>query len=508
MNKTINQYINQLHLDPKREAAVRKLVESVEESPQIDKLVEALTIKPKYEFVDLGLPSGIKWATCNIGANSPEEFGLYFAWGETQGYEGITNEKQFSWTDYKLCGGSDTTLTKYNNNSSYGTVDTLTTLELSDDAAYQSDNTCRMPTKAEIEELTANTTSKWETLNGVNGRRFTSTNGNSIFVPAAGGCSSGSVNIVGSYGCLWSSSLYESNPRGGWGLYFYSDDVNVGNYDYRYNGLTVRAVQDPNVTSGTKLFNPADYVTKTELDETIITKGDGNKYLADNGTYKEIPEPIYDAGYYIIGGESNSNTLYLKRASTNNIPYNYDANVINIKLDNGGTNTITFRRFYLNEYFTNAYIYKTSLPKRILVGNLILSNLSNDFGEYVPIIAQYNSGIFQCIIDTQYNNIPQFKNINNSAIISNITNINKLSIITASGTLGFNESVITQFVNTNKSYKFTLAVIAESEDITITIPTDSIFILSDPSNNVITVPTGGGTIIECIGYNGRVLVKW
>ena len=200
------------------------------------------TPQPLCGFVDLGLPSGLKWASCNIGASKPEDFGLYFAWGETEGYEGITDEKQFSWSDYKLCGGSNSTLTKYNNNSSYGTVDTLTTLEQVDDAAYQSDNTCRMPTKSDFEELTANTTSTWETLNGVNGRRFTSnTNGNSIFVPAAGGCGDGSANGVGSYGSLWSSSLSESNPRDGWGLEFGSDGVGV-DYYYRYYGFTVRAV--------------------------------------------------------------------------------------------------------------------------------------------------------------------------------------------------------------------------------------------------------------------------
>lgn len=198
--------------------------------------------QPLCSFVDLGLPSGLKWASCNIGASKPEDFGLYFAWGETEGYEGITDEKQFSWSDYKLCGGSNSTLTKYNNNSSYGTVDTLTTLEQVDDAAYQSDNTCRMPTKSDFEELTANTTSTWETLNGVNGRRFTSkTNGNSIFVPAAGYCNDGSVSNVGSYGFLWSSSLGESNSRGTWDFGFNSGGVGV-DYYYRYYGFTVRAV--------------------------------------------------------------------------------------------------------------------------------------------------------------------------------------------------------------------------------------------------------------------------
>ena len=197
-----------------------------------------------YEWVDLGLPSGTLWATYNVGATKPEEYGLYFAWGETEGYSGITDTKQFNWSDYKLCGGSNTTITKYNNNSSYGTVDNLTTLELVDDAVYQSDNTCRMPTKADFEELTANTTSTWETLNGVNGRRFTSkTNGNSIFVPAAGYCGNGSVFNVGSYGYLWSSSLNESNPSVGWYLGFNSGDVNVSSYGYRFNGFLVRAVK-------------------------------------------------------------------------------------------------------------------------------------------------------------------------------------------------------------------------------------------------------------------------
>ena len=200
--------------------------------------------KSLYEWVDLGLPSGLKWATTNVGAEKPEEYGLYFAWGETQGYSGITDEKDFYWTDYKLCGGSSSTLIKYNNDSSYGTVDNLTTLEQVDDAAYQSDNTCRMPTKADLEELTANTTSTWETLNGVNGRRFTSKiNGNSIFVPAAGDChwGDGSVDIVGSYGKLWSSSLIESSPRDGWCLYFDSDYVIMFGNGRDY-GFTVRAV--------------------------------------------------------------------------------------------------------------------------------------------------------------------------------------------------------------------------------------------------------------------------
>lgn len=206
-----------------------------------DNIVE---VPSKYEFVDLGLPSGTLWADRNVGAEKPEDFGLYFAWGETQGYTGITDTKKFKWSDYELCGGSNSTLTKYNNKSSYGTVDNKLVLEQVDDAAYTSDNTCRMPTRAELEELTANTTSTWETLNGVNGRRFTSkTNGNSIFVPVAGECDNSSVSNVGSTGYLWSSSLSESDSRCAWNLYIDNFDVSMYYSNDRYFGYTIRAIK-------------------------------------------------------------------------------------------------------------------------------------------------------------------------------------------------------------------------------------------------------------------------
>ena len=190
--------------------------------------------------MDLGLPSGLLWATCNIGATKPEEYGLYFAWGEIEGYtaEDVTaGKKEFIQDDYKF--RTEDNLTKYN------ATDGLVTLEQVDDAAYISDNTCRTPTKDECQELVDNTTSTWETLNGVDGRRFTSkTNGNSIFVPAAGGCAYGSGIYVGFLGYLWSSSLIESSSRNAWGLSFAANGV-IMDYSERYTGFTVRAVQDP-----------------------------------------------------------------------------------------------------------------------------------------------------------------------------------------------------------------------------------------------------------------------
>ncbi|MDY4512770.1 MAG: hypothetical protein SPE10_04900, partial [Paludibacteraceae bacterium] len=112
-----------------------------------------------HEYVDLGL--SVKWATCNVGASKPEEYGNYYAWGET------TTKSTYNWSTYKWCNGSKTTLTKYNTSSSYGTVDNKTVLELADDAARANwGGAWRMPTDAEWTELRENCTWTWITKNG------------------------------------------------------------------------------------------------------------------------------------------------------------------------------------------------------------------------------------------------------------------------------------------------------------------------------------------------------
>ena len=204
----------------------------------VDSLNYVLSLNA-HEYVDLGLPSGTKWATCNVGANSPEDYGDYFAWGET------STKNTYSWATYSLCNGSQNTLTKYCNNSSYGNngfTDALTTLEASDDAATANwGSAWRMPTKEEFDELKNNCTVTWTTQNGVNGRLFTGPNGNSIFLPAAGYRYDSSLYSAGSYGYYWSSSLYTDYPYSAWLLYFLSG--NYGMYsDYRYYGRSVRPV--------------------------------------------------------------------------------------------------------------------------------------------------------------------------------------------------------------------------------------------------------------------------
>ena len=190
-----------------------------------------------HEYVDLGLPSGTKWATCNVGASKPEEYGNYYAWGET------TPKDYYGWSTYKWCKGSATTLTKYNTRSSYGTVDNKTVLELADDAARANwGGAWRMPTDAEWTELRENCTWTWTTKNGVNGYEVKSNiNGNSIFLPAAGGRYDDDLDGVGDGGGYWSVSLSTDYPDDAWRVNFYSDNA-FGYGSYRYYGQSVRPV--------------------------------------------------------------------------------------------------------------------------------------------------------------------------------------------------------------------------------------------------------------------------
>ena len=213
-----------------------------------------------YEFVDLGLPSGLKWATCNVGATQPYESGLYFAWGEDKGYavakgdtidadngvyaatitnaDGTETTKTFAqdWSDYEYWDGSE--LTKYHDAS-------VLTLDTEDDGCYVAEKTMRMPTKEDCQELIDNTTSEWVAdynESGVPGRVFTSNiNGNSFFVPAVGGVYDGMLNFFGLGGGFWSSSLCSGNVEGAFNLGFYEGVLGV-DYGNRFGGLPLRGV--------------------------------------------------------------------------------------------------------------------------------------------------------------------------------------------------------------------------------------------------------------------------
>ena len=187
-----------------------------------------------HDYVDLGL--SVKWATCNVGATKPEEYGNYYAWGETE------PKTTYSWSTYKWCNGSDDTLTKYNTNGGFGTVDNKTLLDLSDDAARANwGGAWRMPTDEEWKELRNNCAWTWTTLNGINCYKVTGTNGNFIFLPAAGCRNNDGSYDTDEYGYYWSSSLGTDEPCKACFVYFYSDDVYRGN-TYRFFGRSVRPV--------------------------------------------------------------------------------------------------------------------------------------------------------------------------------------------------------------------------------------------------------------------------
>lgn len=191
-----------------------------------------------HEWVDLGLPSGLKWATCNVGASSPEDLGEYYAWGE------LEPKINYDLDSYAHLEGSH--FSKYSSNVDYKSV-----LDVSDDVAHQCwGGGWRMPTDEDLTELIENCTWEWTTQNGVNGVKVSSLkNKNSVFLPAAGyrrghlyENAVASLHEVGSMGLYWSSSLHVAYVYNAWGMEFDSTTVKVSSFDRCISGLPVRPV--------------------------------------------------------------------------------------------------------------------------------------------------------------------------------------------------------------------------------------------------------------------------
>ncbi len=187
-----------------------------------------------HEYVDLGLPSGLKWATCNVGATNPEEYGDYFAWGETTPKQSYV-ESNYKWYKKSFFGGAYK-LTKYKNKRE-------SLLEYTDDAARVNwGGKWRMPTRAEQDELRDHCTWERTTLNGIEGYKVISKkNGNSIFLPAAGCRDNSNLVNAGGHGGYWSSSLSTNFSSSAYHLYFNLSGV-YWSSGRRYDGLSVRAV--------------------------------------------------------------------------------------------------------------------------------------------------------------------------------------------------------------------------------------------------------------------------
>ena len=179
-----------------------------------------------YEYVDLGLPSGVMWATYNVGASSPEGYGDYYAWGET------TTKSDYSKSSYQ-----------YHNGSDYVNIGSNISGTRYDVARAQWGGSWRMPTKAEFQELIDRCTWTWTTYNNVNGCKVTGPNGNSIFLPAAGYREGTGLGDRGSRGHYWSGSLDERFQGCAYLLYFGSGDRHVFSI-FREYGCSVRPVME------------------------------------------------------------------------------------------------------------------------------------------------------------------------------------------------------------------------------------------------------------------------
>ena len=175
-----------------------------------------------HEYVDLGLPSELKWATCNVGASTPSEYGNYYAWGEVEPKESYTQENCLTWEQQ---------IGNISGNPQY------------DAARANWGSTWRMPTNAEFDELAEECVWEWTNEGGNNGYRVTGPNGNSIFLSAAGNRYGPSLNYAGTDGDYWSSMPAESDIHNAYYFCFYNGIHSTG-WNFRYRGLSVRPVSD------------------------------------------------------------------------------------------------------------------------------------------------------------------------------------------------------------------------------------------------------------------------
>lgn len=190
-----------------------------------------------HAWVDLGLPSGKKWATCNVGANAPEDYGDYFAWGETSPKAKYDWDTYLHWNDIDgdgWCDNGEATINSdISGNAQY------------DAATANWGGSWRMPTKDEMQELVVHCEWEYTQVNGVNGAKVIGPNGSCIFLPAAGGRDGSSLIAAGDYGYYWCSTPYGiGNDDRAWGLDFDNGSGYVDWGYYRGNGLPVRPITE------------------------------------------------------------------------------------------------------------------------------------------------------------------------------------------------------------------------------------------------------------------------
>lgn len=345
---------------------------------------EAAAVEPDTrEYVDLALPSGTLWATCNVGASQPEKYGKYYAWGETE------PKFSYEWSNYQYCNGSSTTLTKYCSDSRYGRVDSLSVLMADDDAATINwgIDWCT-PSRNQFDELINSnyTTQKFTTRNGVNGWLITSRqNQNSIFLPATGyGYSGPELVDGGKQGAYMTSELCITSPQGAKALHFTNDNIFASEDEdtNRFMGRTVRPVRRATTQPVNEVVANAFFPYGLE-DYTVMawyawsgkTTSGGEKVIAvylfsDNlyvTTVRKVENgvetrAIESAGAYILTGDYNngSATIYVEEMenSTDSI-----AKTMSAKISNG-VMTVFDGTEQMSEQFTrqNGPVPTPSLP--------------------------------------------------------------------------------------------------------------------------------------------------
>ena len=203
-------------------------------------MTENLTLTAEFDYVYVDLGLSVRWATCNIGANSPEECGDYFAWAET------APKTTYNWGNYKYCEQHGSKMTKYATNDSYSDQpDGVSVLEMIDDAARVNwGETWRIPTNDEMVELIENCTWEWITQNGTSGYKVTSEiNNNSIFLPAAGSYDEDGVEGQGEHAYYWTNSIRDFVNNTANALYFLPSytPTSTGSAP-RYQGIPIRPI--------------------------------------------------------------------------------------------------------------------------------------------------------------------------------------------------------------------------------------------------------------------------
>lgn len=220
-----------------------------------------------HQYVDLGLPSGTLWATCNVGALAPEDLGGYYAWGETD------EKETYSWETYKWCDGTqpkvtNPSLTKYCDRGGYGALDGKITLELADDVAHiKWGGSWHIPTQEEVLELINNCESEWTNVNGVNGMTFKGVNGNSIFIPAAG--YKKNAKYYTGEGQYWTTSLGNHSTSIPY-LEFLKSGIETYEGDLystqRYSGFSIRPVLSEYTPAVHRIEAPSSYRNHNLID--------------------------------------------------------------------------------------------------------------------------------------------------------------------------------------------------------------------------------------------------